>query len=54
MGFLKVFGNVLEFENSKQYHNIVRMDATKKIIIWVNQVKDITCCPKFGYEVSII
>lgn len=52
MGFLKIFGKALEFEESKEYHDTIRRDALEKIITWVNLTKGKCCCPKFGYEVK--
>jgi hypothetical protein len=54
MGFLKTFGRPLDWEESKKHLNTVRKDALEKIIDWINSAKNIKCCPKFGYEVSLV
>lgn len=51
MGFLKISGNVLEFSDSIEFHSIIRKHAVQRIIEWINESKQKTCCPKFGYEV---
>ena len=51
MGFLKVFGRLLEFEESKQHFETIRNGAVDTIIDWMNSVSGKVCCPKFGYEV---
>jgi hypothetical protein len=52
MGFLKIFGDPLNFEESKQYFDTIRKDALNKIIDWISNLKDLKCCPKSGFEVS--
>jgi hypothetical protein len=52
MGFLKIFGRALDWEESKQYHKIIKDNALEKMLDFV--VQDQRCCPKFGYEVIII
>lgn len=54
MGFLLVFGDPLDWEESKQYFEIIRNDALKKIIDWVLSTKEKKCCPKLGYEVLFL
>lgn len=50
MGFLKVFGKALEWEESKPYHHVVKENAVERIIEFVTA--NTTCYPKFGYEVE--
>jgi len=52
MGFLEIFGKVLEWEESKKYHDTIRQNALTTIIQMIKSVKDKRCCPKFGYEVK--
>jgi hypothetical protein len=52
MGFLKIFGKPLQFEESKEYHEIIRKDAMKKFISWISNLKNVECLdPKSGFEV---
>jgi hypothetical protein len=53
MGFLKIFGRAMDFEESKEHFDTIRRDALKKIIWWVNSTVNKNCCPKFGFEVII-
>lgn len=51
MGFLKVFGRALRYEESKQYHKIIKDNAVEAIIYSIRKEKK--CSPQFGYEVNI-
>ena len=51
MGFLKVFGRPLHWDESKEFHKIIKKDALEKIISWIEKTIDLKCYPKFGYEV---
>ena len=52
MGFLKIFGNALDWEDSKQYFQKLKINGIFQIITWIKstdtQINEIT---KFGYEV---
>jgi hypothetical protein len=55
MGFLKIFGRQLDFEESKEHFETIRKDAVKKFIWSINSNlnnnnKDYK--PKFGFEVN--
>lgn len=52
MGFLKVFGKPLDWEESKQHFDKIKDNAVDAIIDWLAVSKLKTCCPKFGYEVT--
>ena len=52
MGFLKIFGHPIEWEESKKYFHIIKKDALEKIIYWIKTVKEEIHSPKFGYEVD--
>jgi hypothetical protein len=54
MGFLKIFGRALEFEESKIYIEKIRKFAVRTIIEWIKSAKEKRCIPKFGYEVNSI
>jgi|LauGreDrversion4_2_1035121.scaffolds.fasta_scaffold44856_2 hypothetical protein len=54
MGFLKVFGIALEWEDSKPYIDKIKYQGIHQIITWIKSVEMRNCnCPKFGYEVII-
>jgi len=53
MGFLKVFGRPLSFEESKVHFQKIRSSAVATIIDWINSSLGKRCFPKFGYEVRI-
>jgi hypothetical protein len=53
MGFLKVFGRPLSFEESKVHFEKIKNGAVETIIDWINSSQGKRCCPKFGYEVII-
>jgi hypothetical protein len=53
MGFLKVFGIALEWEDSKPYIEKLKYQGITQIIRWIKSVESRTCnVPKFGYEVQ--
>ncbi len=52
MGFLKIFGRVLSFEESKEYFEMIREGAIESFLQWIIIIKNNKCCPKFGYEVD--
>ncbi len=54
MGFLKVNGKPLSWEDSKKYHNYIKGEAIKQIIRWMNSITSHCQGPKFGYEVYFI
>ena len=54
MGFLKIFGRPLDFEESKVHFDKIRKGAVETIIDWINSSRGKKCEPKFGYEVNII
>jgi hypothetical protein len=54
MGFLKVFGRILEFEESEVHFETLRREAVETIITWMESISGKVCCPKFGYEVKLI
>jgi hypothetical protein len=54
MGFLKLYGRLLDFGESKEYFNSIRERAVDCIIEWIESTKTIKCCPKFGYEVEYV
>lgn len=51
MGFLKVFGKALRYEESKEFHKIVKDNAVELILYSIQKEKK--CSPQFGYEVRI-
>jgi|LauGreDrversion4_2_1035121.scaffolds.fasta_scaffold159694_3 hypothetical protein len=53
MGFLKIFGRLFSFEESKEYFEMMREGAVESIIDWIVTIKAKKCCPKFGYEVRL-
>lgn len=54
MGFLKIFGRALNFEESKEYFDFIKDSAFETVIQCILSTKDKKCCPKFGYEVFVI
>ena len=54
MGFLKVDGIALEWEDSKPYIEKIKIQGINQIITWIKSVELRNCnCPRFGYEVFI-
>jgi len=56
MGFLKINGKSLTWEESKKYHKHIKTEAVKQIIKWMKSINDSPGCkgPKFGYEVYFL
>ncbi len=52
MGFLKIFGKALEWEESKQHFEKIKKDIVLKLIDMVKSTEGVTAQPKFGYEVN--
>ncbi len=54
MGFLKIFGKALEWEESKQHFEKIKKDIVLKLIDMVKSTEGVTAQPKFGYEVPFL
>lgn len=52
MGFLKVLGRPLDWEESKIYFDQIRTNAVETIIDWIKGTNQTDCQPLFGYEVN--
>ncbi len=53
MGFLKVFGNALEYEDSKKFFQRIKDQGIDQIITLINNtLARKSDNPKFGYEVK--
>lgn len=53
MGFLKIFGIALEWEDSKEYIEKIKIQGINQIIKWIKSTDTrIIEVPKFGYEVD--
>ena len=54
MGFLKIFGKALEWEESKQHHEKIKKEVVLKLIEMLKSTEGVTAHPKFGYEVTFV
>ena len=54
MGFFKIFGKALEWEECKQHLQEIKKDIVFKLIDMVKSTEGVTTQPKFGYEVTYL